>query len=367
MSTFPVGNSGKKKYWSYLTAVTAVAAGACVLLVAGACGSSGSAATAGTTGATGTAPVTLRLGYFPNITHAPALVGVQEGIFAKALGPDRLDASKTFNAGPAETEAMLSGAIDVAFIGPSPSINAFTKSNGAVRVITGATSGGAALVVKPSITSVDQLKGKTIATPQLGNTQDVALRAFLKSKGFKTDTQGGGDVSIKPQDNSQTIDTFRQGLIDGAWVPEPYVSELVQDGGHVLVDERSLWPNGQWVTTDVLVRTSFLKAHPATISRFLTGLDQSIDQLKTDPTEAEAATNQQLQALTGKALPAKVLAASFSDLSFTVDPLASTFTKEASDAVSAGLLQAPKLNGIFDLTLLNQVLKSKGQPEVASS
>jgi NitT/TauT family transport system substrate-binding protein len=339
-----------------------------MLLVAAACGSSGSSATAATATATaGAAPVTLRLGYFPNITHAPALVGVQEGIFAKALAPDRLDASKTFNAGPAETEAMLSGAIDVAFIGPSPSINAFTKSNGAARIISGATSGGAALVVKPSITSVDQLKGKTIATPQLGNTQDVALRAFLQSKGFKTDTQGGGDVGIKPQDNSQTIDTFRQRLIDGAWVPEPYVSELVQDGGLVLVDERSLWPNGQWVTTDVLVRTSFLKAHPATVSRFLTGLVESIDELKTDPAQAEAATNQQLQALTGKALPAKVLTASFSDLSFTVDPLASTFTKEANDAVSVGLLQAPKLQGIFDLTLLNQVLKSKGQPQVSSS
>ncbi len=183
----------------------------------------------------GPAPVTLRLGYFPNITHAPALVGVQEGIFAKDLAPDKLDASKTFNAGPAETEAMLSGAIDVAFIGPSPSINAFSKSKGAVQIIAGATSGGAALVTKPSITSVDELKGKTIATPQLGNTQDVALRAFLKTKGFKTDTEGGGDVHIKPQDNSQTIDTFKQGLIDGAWVPEPYESQLVAAGGHVLV------------------------------------------------------------------------------------------------------------------------------------
>ncbi|HEY2300432.1 MAG TPA: ABC transporter substrate-binding protein [Acidimicrobiales bacterium] len=358
MSISPVGNSGKG--WNRSLTVLCVL-GACVVLVAGACGSSSQSTSAGP------APVTLRLGYFPNITHAPALVGVQEGIFAKDLAPDTLDASKTFNAGPAETEAMLSGAIDVAFIGPSPSINAFSKSKGAVQIIAGATSGGAALVTKPSITSVDDLKGKTIATPQLANTQDVALRAFLKSKGFKTDTEGGGDVHVKPQDNSQTIDTFKQGLIDGAWVPEPYESQLVAAGGHVLVPESSLWPNGQWVTTNVLVRTAFLKAHPATITRFLTGLLDSVNQLKTNAAAAQAASNQQIQTLTGKKLSDSVLTAAFSDLSFTVDPLAATLKKQAADAVSVGLLTPTKLDGIYDLTLLNALLKSKGQPEVASS
>jgi NitT/TauT family transport system substrate-binding protein len=331
---------------------------ACLLLVAGACGPSASASS-------GSAPVTVRLGYFPNITHAPALVGVQEGIFARDLAPDKLDASKTFNAGPAETEAMLSGAIDVAFIGPSPAINAFSKSSGAVQIIAGSTSGGAALVTKTTVATVADLKGKTIATPQLGNTQDVALRAYLKTKGFKTDTEGGGDVHIKPQDNSQTIDTFKQGLIDGAWVPEPYESELVAAGGHVLVAESSLWPQGRWVTTNVLVRTAFLKAHPATITRFLTGLLNSVNQLKTDPTGAQAATNQQLKALTGKALPVSVLTASFLDLSFTVDPLASTLNKQASDAVSVGLMPATRLTGIYNLTLLNDLLTSKGQPGVS--
>jgi NitT/TauT family transport system substrate-binding protein len=357
MSTSLVGNTGKG--WNRsLTPVLAVSA--CVLLVAGACGSSKSSSAS-------SGAVNLRLGYFPNITHAPALVGVQEGIFAKDLAPDTLDASKTFNAGPAETEAVLSGAIDVAFIGPSPAINAFSKSKGAVQIIAGATSGGAALVTQADVGSVDQLKGKTIATPQLANTQDVALRAFLKSKGFKTDTQGGGDVHIKPQDNSQTLDTFKQKLIDGAWVPEPYESQLVAAGGHVLVAESSLWPKGQWVTTNVLVRTAFLNAHPATITRFLTGLYDSVNQLKTNPTAARAAANKQIKTLTGKALPDSVLTASFSDMSFTVDPLASTLNKEAADAESVGLLPATKLDRIYDITLLNKLLKSKGQPEVASS
>jgi NitT/TauT family transport system substrate-binding protein len=335
----------------------AAAALGVVVMVAG-CGSSS---------ASSSAPVTLRLGYFPNITHAVALVGVNQGTFAKALGADKLDASKTFNAGPAATEALLSGAIDMAFIGPSPSINAFTKSNGAVRIISGAASGGAALVTKSSLTSVDQLKGKTIATPQLGNTQDVALRAFLKTKGLKTDTQGGGDVHILPQDNSTTVLAFKQGNIDGAWVPEPYVSQLTQAGGKVLVDERSLWPNGKWDTTNVLVTTSFLKAHPATVQRFLQGVVDTIAAIQADPTAAQTAANAQIQALTGKALPAAVLSSAFANLTFTTDPIASSLVKQAADATSAGLLTNAKTSGIFDLTILNDVLKAKGQPQVSSS
>src|SRR3954466_15381435 len=152
-----------------------------------ACGGGGSSSASKSS-----APTTVRLGYFPNITHAVALVGIDKGILAKDLGTDKLDTSKSFNAGPAATEALLSGAIDATFIGPSPSITSFTQSHGAVKIISGAASRAAGLVVKPSIATVDDLKGKTIASPQLGNTQDVALRAFLQTKGLKTDTQGGG-------------------------------------------------------------------------------------------------------------------------------------------------------------------------------
>jgi NitT/TauT family transport system substrate-binding protein len=236
MSSLPVGKGGNSRALPVLALWLASA------LVAVACSSSKAAAPNATT-----APVTVKVGYFPNITHGAALVGVADGIFARDLAPDNIDASQTFNAGPAETQALLSKSIDVAFIGPSPSITAFTQSNGAVKIISGAASGGAALVTKASITSASQLKGKTIATPQLGNTQDVALRSYLKSQGFTTDLQGGGDVSIKPQSNSQTVTTFKAGSIDGAWVPEPYVSLLVAAGGHVLVDEKTLWPNEKFV------------------------------------------------------------------------------------------------------------------------
>src|SRR5437899_3086070 len=217
--------------------------------------------------------VTLRLGYFTNITHAPALVGLEKGIFADKLGPDVTLAPSVFNAGPAAVEAIFSGAIDATYVGPNPAINAFAKSNGqAVRIISGATSGGAFLVVKPSINSAADLKGKKIAAPQLGNTQDVALRSWLKSKGLSTTTAGGGDVNVVDQDNAQSLDTFKQGKIDGAWVPEPWASRLVIDGGgKVLVDERDLWPAGKYVTTQLVVRTAFLQQHPDVVENLIKG------------------------------------------------------------------------------------------------
>jgi NitT/TauT family transport system substrate-binding protein len=340
-----------------------------VVALAGAACSSGASSTSGAaTPGSPPAPVTLRLGYFPNITHAAALVGVNKGLFQKALGGDTLDASKTFNAGPAAVEALLSGAIDATFVGPSPSINAFTKSNGAVRIVSGAASGGAALVTKPSIASVDQLKGRTVATPQLGNTQDVALRAFLTSKGFKVDTQGGGDVSIKPQDNSQTVDTFKAGTIDGAWVPEPYLTQLVQAGGHVLVDEKDLWPGGKWVTTNLLVSKSFLDKHPSTVEHLLAGLVDSVDFIASDPAGAEAAVDDQIGRITGKKLAPAVLAAAFtsSNLTFTVDPIASSLRKQASDAEAAGVLTNAKTDGIYDLRLLDKVLEARHRAAVPS-
>ena len=209
--------------------LAALAALACLGIVAAACGDSSSASTSTT--ATSATPVTVRLGYFPNLTHAPALVGVEKGYFTKELGRNKLE-TKTFNAGTDAVTALFSDALDISYIGPNPAINAYAKSKGeAIRIISGAASGGAALVVKPNITSPEQLKGTTLATPQLGNTQDVALRSWLKSNGLKTDTNGGGDVSIKPQDNGDTLTAFKQGQIAGAWVPEPWATRLIQEGG----------------------------------------------------------------------------------------------------------------------------------------
>ncbi|WP_030442535.1 ABC transporter substrate-binding protein [Actinoplanes subtropicus] len=311
---------------------------------------------------------TLRLGYFPNITHAPALIGVNKGFFQDALGSTKLEA-KTFNAGPAALEALLSGAIDATYIGPNPAINGWSQSKGtALKIIAGSTSGGAGLVVKPSITSAADLKGKKIATPQLGNTQDVALRAWLKQNGLNADAQGGGDVSILPQDNATALQAFAQGAIDGAWVPEPYFSRLqLESGGKVLVNEKDLWPGGQFVTTHLIVSQTFLKKYPGTVKKLLQGHLKALDYIKNDNADAQKAANAQIAALSGKPLKDKILAAAFQNLSFTADPIASSLFTSAQHAQDVGLLKPVDLKGIYDLGPLNELLTAAGQPAVSDA
>jgi len=316
-------------------------------------------------------PVDLRLGYFGNLTHAPALVGVGKGYFKDALASNVHLTTQTFNAGPAEVEAIFGGAIDAGFIGPSPAINAYIKSKGAaVRIVSGAASGGASLVVRPAagINGPSDLKGKTLATPQLGNTQDVALRAYLLDHGIHTDAQGGGDAKIVPTDNATTLQLFQQGKVDAAWVPEPWVSRLhLEAGGKILVDERSLWPDGQFTTTELIVARSFLDQHPDTVKALITGEIKAIDWITQNPVEAKAAVNDALLQLTGKALKPAVIDEAWTRLSFSADPLASTLKKEAADARRAGLVANTNLGSILDLRLLNQVLAAGGKPKVGTA
>jgi NitT/TauT family transport system substrate-binding protein len=337
------------------------------------CSSSGaspapsSSAAGSSTPAAGTAAAgdSVKLGYFPNVTHATAIVGIEKGFFQDALGSTKLETS-SFNAGPAASEALLSGAIDATFIGPNPAINAFSKSKGAaIRIVAGATSGGAFLVVKPDIADAAGLKGKKLATPQLGNTQDVALRAWLTSKGLKTDKTGGGDVSILPQENAQTLDTFRAGDIDGAWVPEPWATRLVEEGGgKVLVDEATLWPGGQFVTTHLIVRTDYLTAHPDVIKKLLAGLIKANDFVNASPDEAKTATNTGIEKATKKKLADAVITAAWKNLTFTVDPIASSLQVGLDHAVAAGLTDNVDLKGIYDLGLLNEALAAAGKPAI---
>jgi NitT/TauT family transport system substrate-binding protein len=357
-----------RRLWRRATPL--LAAGALVLAV-GACSSSGGdkpAASAGSSsGAAGNPTGTLRLGYFPNLTHAPALYATGQGTLTSDLGPGVKVEQKTFNSGTQESEAILSGAIDAGYIGPNPAINLFTKSNGqAIRIISGVTLGGAGLVVKPGITSAAQLKGKTLATPGLGNTQDVALRYYLQKQGLKTDVNGGGDVKIRPQDNSVTVDAFRSGGIDGAWVPEPTLSTLVAAGGHVLVDEASQWPGGKFVTTLLVVRTDYLKKNPEIVKRLLKANLDSIDALNADSAKGETAVNAALQKLSGKQLKANVIDPAWKRLTFSPDPGASSFFAAATHAVDLGLVKKANLTGIFDLSSLNALLSSDGKPAVAA-
>jgi NitT/TauT family transport system substrate-binding protein len=311
------------------------------------------------------APVTVRLGYFPNLTHATAIVGVEKGIFSGKLGSNVTLETKQYNAGPAAVEALFAGDLDITFIGPNPSINAWAQSRGkAVKIVAGAASGGVFFVTKPSITKPEDLKGTTIATPQLGNTQDVALRYWLKQKGYATTKEGGGDVKVKPQDNAFTVDDFKAGRIDGAWVPEPTASRLVAAGGKVFLDERDLWPGGKFVITNLLVKTEFLEQHRNVVKQIIEGLVATNEYINANPADAQKAVSDGIQKLTGKPLDAAQTAAAWTSITFLNDPIPNSLLEGAKHAEDVGLLNPLDLNGIYDLSVLNEVLTATGQPEV---
>lgn len=299
----------------------------------------------------------LRLGYFANVTHASAVYGVGTGEYAKALGSTKLK-TQIFNAGPAAVEALFGGALDATYIGPSPAINAFVKSKGeAIRIVAGATSGGASLVVRPDITSPAQLKGKKIASPQTGGTQDVALRTYLLSQGLKTDLRGAGDTTIIAEENSQTLQLFKDGKIDGGWVPEPWASRLVlEGGGKVLVNEKSLWPEGKFVTTHLVVRTEFLDKYPGTVKALIQAQIDADKEIVADPTKAKGVINDQLKALTGKSLKPATIDRAFSEITVTEDPIASSLKETLAHGVATGLVKQADLKGIYDLRILDELL-----------
>jgi NitT/TauT family transport system substrate-binding protein len=327
----------------------------------------GSSAKADSSSGSGRESVTLRLGYFPNVTHAPAIIGMQGDKFADELGSGVKLEQQTFNAGSDVVTALLAGTLDASFVGPNPAINGYQKTDKGIRIVAGTASGGASLVVKPSITSAADLKGKKIATPQLGNTQDVALRSWLKQNGLETDTSGGGDVHVVPQENSVTLTSFQSGDIDGAWVPEPWATRLVQEGGgKVLVDEATLWPKGQFVTTQLIVTTKFLDAHPDVVQNLIAGLSDSITLIRTNPAEAQDLVSKGIEAVTGKALSPAVIAASFKKLDFTLDPIASSLAKDAQSALELGFLKSADIAGIYDLSLVNKVLTANGRHQIAN-
>jgi NitT/TauT family transport system substrate-binding protein len=349
---------------STLHRVLAVLIAISVLGLDGACGSS----TTSAEGPPGPAS-TLRLGYFANVTHAAAIIGVNRGLIAKELGATKLKL-QVFDAGPAAVEALFGGSLDAAYIGPNPAINAFARSDGkAVRIIAGATSGGAQLVVRPGINTARDLRGRTLASPELGNTQDVALRAWLSKQGLHNSVRGGGDVTITPTKNADTLQLIKSGELDGAWVPEPWASRLVLEAGaKVLVNERDLWPDGQFVTTHLVVRTGFLDQHPQTVEALLRGHIDAVQWASQNPAEAKTVVNDGINALTGKPLKPEVVDRAWQNMTVTEDPIAASLQRSAENAVAAGVAtKQVDLHGIYELSLLNRILTQRSLPTVSAS
>jgi NitT/TauT family transport system substrate-binding protein len=344
-------------------ALTAATAAAAITVLAAACGSSTQ-----TGSDSSSSKVVLRLGFLENITHASALVGIKEGFFSKDLGKNVTLKLTPFSTGTEEATALLAGQLDAAYVGPNPAIKAWQTSGGKlIRVISGAASGGAELVVKKGITSASQLKGQKLATPSLGNTQDVALRYWLKKQGLTTTQTGGGDVPITPiTPNSDAVLAFESGKIAGGWEPAPYDAEMLAAGGHALVNEASLWPKGQFVTTNLVATQSFITAHPSVISGLLKGQVQANSFIASSKSQAETAANAELATLSGKSLKPSILAAAFQQVTFTNDPIASSLITDAQHAVAVGLLTPVKnLTALYDLAPLNKALAAAGQPAVS--
>ena len=308
--------------------------------------------------------VTLRLGYFGNITHSQPLVGLNNGIFAEELGANVEIEEKTFNAGPDVITALLAGEIDASYIGPNPAINGFVQSDGeALRIVSGATSGGALFVVDPEsgISSAEDLDGKSIATPQLGNTQDVALRSYLEDNGLAAQEQGGS-VRVLPQANADSLTAFQQGNVDGAWVPEPWGTRIIQEaGGELFLDEAELWPDGKYVTTHLIVRTGFLEDHPDVVEKLVRANVKTTQFINDNPEEAKTLVNEGIERVTTKPLAQEVIDAAWENIEITYDPVTSSLIESADAAYALGFLaDEPNLEGIYDLSFLNNVLEAEG-------
>jgi NitT/TauT family transport system substrate-binding protein len=350
----------------------------------------------------------LRLGYFPNLNHAQVIIGLANGHFQKALSEHSTDSGKegnngtsikeyVFSAGPSAIEALYAGQIDVAYVGPNPAINGYLASNGeGIRIISGSASGGAVFVVRndSGIQTTSDLGGKKFASPQLGNTQDVALRKYLIQNGYET-IENGGNVTVVPVKPSDILTLTLKKEIDGAWVPEPWGARLVKEAnGKIFVDERNLWPpDGKFVTTNIIVRTDYLKNNPETIKKLIDAhIDETIwinNTLKDSRTgnftgasgNEENQTNDDLgnngvetfihsfndglKRITGNTVPEDELKDALQRLEFTYDPLEKSLFRMADDAYELGLIgrgNKPDLTNIYDLSLLNEVLEERNLP-----
>lgn len=304
----------------------------------------------------------VRVGHFPNITHAQAIVGHANGSFEKSIGR-KID-WKTFNAGPAAMEALQAGYLDIAYVGPNPAINAFIRSEGqALRVVAGASSGGASLVIHPrsGIKTEKDFNDKKITTPQLGNTQDVTAREWLAAHGYQL-KEKGGTVSVLPIPNSEQFILFQKGDIDGAWAPEPWATRMIQEaGGKRLIDERDLWPDRRFCTALVVVRKAFLDSNQGVVRKFLDSHVEITEWIKANPEVARRLVNSEIGKEVGKPLPDALIDESWKWFDVTYNPLSATLKKSAASAFKLGFLgrKEPNLAGIADLRLLNEVLATR--------
>lgn len=293
-------------------------------------------------------PVEMRVGYFPNVTHAQALIGISRGDFQDAVGPGTKVTAQTFNAGPSAIEAVYAGHVDIAYVGPAPVLNGFIQSKGEeVRVVSGSATNGVTVVGNKSrgITKLEQLKGGRIATPQYGNTQDISAKYFLtKLLGAKLKSKGG-ETDLFPISNPDIETLFVKDEIDGAWVPEPWGSRLiVRDLVNPIIEEKELWPEKSFAMTSVIARRKFLENHPGLVSKFLQAHIRLTQELKQDAQRFVKPINSELKRLTTKALPEEVVSGALAKTGFDVDPSVESYVQYFQMGKSVGIIKIEKLD-----------------------
>ena len=262
----------------------------------------------------------ISVGYFNNVTHAQALLMKSEKSLEKSVG-DGVNVKWTaFNAGPAEVEALFAGDIDIGYIGPVPAISANVKSKGDVSLISGASQAGAELVKAPGsdIKSAKDLDGKTVAIPQIGNTQHLCLLKLLSDSGLKT-VEEGGTVTVTAVENADVQNMMDQGNIDAALVPEPWGSTLVKNGAEIVLDYNQVYMEGNYPVAVVVVRNEFLKEHPDLVKEFLRQHEEATDEINQNVDKAAEITNNEINAATGKSLSADILKTAFQKLTISTD------------------------------------------------
>ena len=304
----------------------------------------------------------LRIAYFPNITHAPIIIGLAKGIFQKHLGNNVVLETKIFNAGPSEIEALFAGEVDIGYIGPGPAINGYIKSRGrALKIISGSTSGGASLIVKSYLSDLYKLKGLIalknikVASPQLGNTQDLSLRHFIKVNKLS-------DIKIIPITNADQITIFTKNEIDAAWAPEPWATRLVRESGGIrLIDERDLWKDKSFSTTNIIANTKIIQNRPDLVKKFITAHLEVIDWINTHPEEAQTLANTEVAKLTSGKLSGEVIKEAWQMLNFTPDPIILSVQTFAKWAIDEGFIEEKNsdLDNLFFLNILNETANSK--------
>ena len=279
----------------------------------------------------------VRVGFFANITHAPALVAKANNIFEQELKGYKVE-YKVFKAGPDAALALITNSVDFIYIGPVPAINAYAISNGNVRVIAGAAANGAMFIVNDKINSIADLHGKTFGTPQYGNTQDIALKSYLRYNGLALKAELG-DVSIINARNSELLILFKNGYIQGAWVPEPWATRMLNEGGKVFIDEKDLWEGNRFVTTVLLTRLDVINERPELVEKMLKAHIISIDWINANMDKAIEVVVDEIKDLTGQSLSKELIKDALKNVEFTYDPMVYSIQGYYNKGKMLGLIQ----------------------------